>query len=131
MKLFPRVLLVFLLLTTVVAADAVIVEFSAEPSLNKITLTWRTGDEINVASFVVERSLNNTNFEKIGELLAQGSNSEYMYEDTNVAASLDTYYYRLKIVNRDGSFQYTDSITVIPRISGFAKTWGSIKALFQ
>ncbi len=112
-------------------ADAIVVEFSAEPQRNKIVLRWKTGQEDGVSKFFVERSLNNQNYTQIGEVAPKGSNSRYEFVDDNLPGVKSLYYYRLRISKTDGTSQYTESISVIPNLSGFAKTWGSIKALFQ
>jgi hypothetical protein len=114
-----------------VLADAVIIEFSGEPSEDKIILTWKTSQENEIDLFIVERSTNNQDFTKIGEVTPKGSNSEYRYVDSELAGVKSIYYYRLRVRNKDGSFQLSESISVILKISGFAKTWGSIKVLFQ
>ncbi len=123
----------FALLTlfSILLADATIMEFSGEPSQNKIILKWKTGEEVNVAMFIVERSINNKNFIKVGELQPKGSNSSYQFTDNTIADSKTIFYYRLRIRNQDGTVQLTESISVIPKISSLARTWGSIKALFQ
>ncbi|RMF60166.1 MAG: hypothetical protein D6748_04695 [Calditrichaeota bacterium] len=132
MKKKNYIFLIFsFLLITYLFADAVIMEFSGEPAQDKIVLKWKTGVETNVQKFVVERSLNNKSFTSIGEVAAKGSNSQYEYIDQTIADSKAIFYYRLKVVNNDGSFQFTESIAVIPKISSLARTWGSIKALFQ
>ena len=119
------------MLTFSAYADAVITEFSAEPSRDKITLKWKTAEEENINLFFVERSTNNKDFSKIGEVVARGSNSEYEYVDDNLSDVKTIYYYRLRIRSNEGRFQISESISVIPNISSFIKTWGSIKALFQ
>ena len=120
-----------LLIATAVFADVVILEFKAEPSLDKITLRWKTGQETGAKQFIVERSTNNRDFVPAGEVAAKGSNSDYEFVDDRLASVNNIYYYRLKIVNTDNSTQLSESIQVMPKISSFAKTWGSIKALFQ
>lgn len=112
-------------------ADAEILEFRAEPSPNKITLNWKTGQEDNVNIFHVERSLNNEDFQKIGEVSPKGSNSSYEFIDDSISRLRSIYYYRLKIVNNDGTFQFSESLPVIPNVSVIKQTWGSIKALFR
>ena len=121
----------FLLFTLSVLADAVIVEFSAEPDRNKITLRWTTGTEDDVAQYVVERGLNDQDFTRLGNVAATGNDSQYEYVDESLSNVYAVYYYRLRVENNDGTFQLSDPISVIPNISSFSKTWGSIKALFQ
>lgn len=131
MKRLKITLFAILLVALTVYADAVIIEFSGEPSEDKIVLTWKTSEENDINLFIIERSTNNRDFKKIGEVPSRGNNSEYEYIDGNLAGMKNIYYYRLRVRNNDGTFQLTESIMVMLKISSFAKTWGSIKALFQ
>ncbi|GAB4376787.1 MAG: hypothetical protein Kow0042_23500 [Calditrichia bacterium] len=124
--------LVFLLSFVVyLMAGAVIVEWKAEPGQDEIILHWKTSQEENLQKFVVERSLDNRNFLDIGEVEARGPGYQYKFVDDNLGKFKSLYYYRLRIVNKDGSFQHNDSLPVIPNISSMTRTWGSIKALFR
>lgn len=133
MKVIPKTgwMLLLLALVSLVFADAVITEFQAEPSQNRIIITWKTGEENGVQVFVVERSTNNKDFSAIGEVAPKGSNSTYEFIDENFSEAKTVFYYRLQIKNKDGSHQFTDSLPVIPTISSLTRTWGSIKALFK
>lgn len=129
--LLTIIAILFLVCQSSLFADAEILEFRAEPSPNKITLNWKTGQEIDISLFHVERSLNNEDFQKIGEVSPKGSNSSYEFIDDNISRLKSIYYYRLKIVNNDGTFQFSESLPVIPNVSVIKQTWGSIKALFR
>ena len=80
-------------------------------------VTWKTASEVNTERFEVERSLNGSNkFETIGEVQAAGESSNilsYEYEDEDVRPG--TYYYRIKQVDRDGKFDYSDIVSVVIR----------------
>ena len=110
-------------------------EFRGEPGRNKVTVKWISEAEISLTSFEVERGLNDREFEKIASLEAKGSavgKTEYSYEDNSVfKTTARSYYYRLKIVDQDGSFTYSNVINVNPTISSARATWGSIKAMFR
>ena len=131
MKKVFLTILISIILFTLLFADAEIMEFRAEPAQNKTTISWKTGQEENVSKFHIERSTNNKEFIKVGEVEAKGNNSEYEFEDESISRMKNIYYYRLKVVNNDGTFQYSESLPVIPNISSIKKTWGSIKALFR
>lgn len=78
-----------------------------------VQLRWITENEINVHSFVVERSLDGINFTNAGELLAKGINgsrSDYALLDQQVKANL--LFYRLKIFEQDGTVSYSNIITL-------------------
>jgi hypothetical protein len=123
----------FILLSFVVFvfANAVIVEWKAEPEQSKIVLQWKTSQEENVTKFVVERSTDNAHFSDIGEVTARGPGFQYHFEDENLGMTNSLFFYRLRIVNENGTFQYSESLQVIPNISSISRSWGSIKALFR
>jgi len=139
-KTITLAIVLFIAVTSfvIVYGNAVIVDFQGDPGNNKVTLHWATISEVNCKTFEIERSLNNTDFKKIGSLRAIGnstSRQEYSFEDKNVfkTTSLSrTFYYRLKVIDVDGSFRlHSEVISVTPSISGAKYTWGSIKALFR
>jgi hypothetical protein len=131
MKTLAITLLLVFSLTSFLMADAEIMEFRAEPSPNKITLNWQTGQETNIVSFNIERSINNEDFVKVGEVSPKGSNSSYEFVDESISRANSINYYRLKVVNTNGTFQYSESLPVIFNVSSLRKTWGTIKALFR
>lgn len=75
-------------------------------SQHKALITWQTGSETNTREFVVERSIDGRFFSTIAIVAAIGSNSTYGLEDNNPAKGIN--YYRLKIIDKDGSFEYSD-----------------------
>jgi hypothetical protein len=76
----------------------------------KSKLNWKTADEINNKGFEVERSTDATTFEKIGWVDASASNSYELF-DTKIAKG-NTYYYRLKQVDKDGNYSYSPVVKV-------------------
>ncbi len=77
-------------------------------------LTWTSLSEINSDHFVVERSFDGMQFTSIGKVAAQGNTQErqtYNFLDQNI--STGKYYYRLKIVDTDGSFEYSKLISLV------------------
>ncbi|MCG3155433.1 MAG: hypothetical protein DKINENOH_02039 [bacterium] len=129
------VLLVMACGAAALLAGSVVSEFRGEPERNKVTLKWTSEAEINLKGFEIERGLDDKTFERIATLDAKGSataKTDYVYEDNTVfKSSLRVYYYRLKIIDRDGSYTYSNTINVNPTISSARATWGSIKAMFR
>ena len=86
--------------------------FTAEPLGNKnALLQWTTASEINNSHFDVERSYDGRTFEAIGEAAGNGNSQhqiEYSYTDASVSKVQNTVYYRLKQVDFDGAFEYSD-----------------------
>lgn len=88
-----------------------IVNFKAEPAGFMVTLTWNTVTEINFEKFVIERSDSGSDFEAVGTVDGHGnSNTLIKYEFTDPAPSNGVYYYRLKSVDYDGSFTFSDVV---------------------
>ncbi|HOJ18417.1 MAG TPA: T9SS type A sorting domain-containing protein [Ignavibacteriaceae bacterium] len=78
-----------------------------------IDLSWTTATEVNSYKFEVEKSADKSAWAKIGEVSASGnsnSNKEYSFTDNQPASG--KYFYRLKIVDNDGSFAYSKEIEV-------------------
>ncbi|GAB2852407.1 T9SS type A sorting domain-containing protein [Hymenobacter ruber] len=79
-------------------------------------LLWHTAQEKNNDHFEVERSLNGTDFVKIGEVKGQGSKTtatEYALTDAGIGPKAKgLVYYRLKQVDTDGETSYSPVRTV-------------------
>lgn len=87
--------------------------FEAVYAQNKVNLTWSTASEENNDFFAVEKSLDGKVFEVLGEVQGAGTTieaQEYSYTDMNITAK--TNYYRLKQVDFDGTFAYSDIVVV-------------------
>jgi len=127
--------LFFYSMSTVVFAGAVITEFKGEKGLNKVTLKWKSKAETNLKGYEIERSLDEVSWAQIGFVKVQemtGAENSYSYVDRSVFKSVTrTFSYRLKILDNDGSFSYSRTVTVTPQISSARFTWGSIKAMFR
>lgn len=76
--------------------------------LNK--LDWVTAQEINSSNFEIERSIDGRNFTMIGGVKASANssvNNYYSYNDKQPSKAIN--YYRLKIVDKDGRFEYSET----------------------
>ncbi len=78
---------------------------------NGIDVNWQTTNEIELKSYEVERSTDATNFTQQASIVAKNeSNNSYNYFDANIKSGL--WYYRIKIINKDGSSKYTNTIAI-------------------
>lgn len=96
-------------LPNLVVLPVSLTSFTARKSNNQIQLAWSTASESNNSHFEIERSVNGTDFVKIGERKGAGNSSSvlnYSFIDNNPASG--TNYYRLKQVDFDGKFEYSD-----------------------
>lgn len=126
-----------LLLTSGLLYGAVTLQyFTARDAANGVLVEWKTGDEGGTSKFEIERSADTPdNFIFIDYKNATGNNSYYSFQDNSVEFGTDIsssiYFYRLKCVDQNGNYTYTNHITVSHTVSGIRSTWGSIKAIFR
>jgi len=81
---------------------------------NDVLLKWEVGSETNILRYEIElarseEDLSAARFKKIGEVVSRGNNTSlqsYTFTDTEQGKSGGRYY-RLKILNADGSFRYS------------------------
>lgn len=90
-------------------------EFTTEynPTRDVVDVFWITDTEKDNDYFEVERSSDNTNFEVINKVKGTGNSTyetQYYVEDSNPFVGVN--YYRLKQVDFDGEFKYSDVRTV-------------------
>ena len=90
-----------------------LVNFSGKGMDNKVNLFWNTAAEYNVQTIIVERSADGVFFNKLTDVTPKGtSNSGASYNSVDMYPLPGTGYYRLKIVDLDGSFAYSKVIQV-------------------
>ena len=88
--------------------------FSAEKAgERRARLSWSTESEINASHFEVERSFDNSHFESIGKVSANGNTTsriDYHFFDERIPEfrNQTIVYYRLRMVDLDGSFEYSE-----------------------
>ncbi len=88
-----------------------LVGFIASASNNTAQLTWQTITEVNNYGFEIERSTNNETFTKYSFVQGSGnSNSAKHYSFTDNNLQNGTYYYRLKQLDTDGQFSYSNVV---------------------
>ena len=93
-----------------------LISFTAHSNGSAVTLNWQTATEVNNYGFEVQKSeISNQNsiWEKVGFVNGSGnSNSikEYSFTETNIGSG--KYYYRLKKIDKDGGFIYSNAVEV-------------------
>ncbi len=133
MKRLTAILALLVLLAPAARAEVELLSMSVNALFDHARLEWQTGQEINFQSFVIERSPNGQSFLPVGVVQARGSFSEYSFTDES-PLDVDrerTFFYRIKLVNRDGTFTYSETLEVSLNFSAVQQTWGSIKAMFR
>ncbi|MDR6808944.1 hypothetical protein J2Y45_006158 [Dyadobacter sp. BE34] len=91
-----------------VALPVTLTHFDAYPENNSVQLTWSTSQESNSKHFEVERSADTRSWNQIGVVSASGNrNGLTNYHMTDLSPLEDINYYRLKMVDLDGTFAYS------------------------
>ncbi|MBN1541283.1 T9SS type A sorting domain-containing protein [candidate division KSB1 bacterium] len=81
-----------------------------------VVLNWRTVGESNNLGFEVEKASKDQSFTRIGFVQGAGSTNQaqaYRFEDRDV--EVGTFRYRLKQIDTDGSYSYSETIDVSVR----------------
>ncbi|HLY68715.1 MAG TPA: T9SS type A sorting domain-containing protein [Puia sp.] len=78
---------------------------------HKVNLNWVTVDEINFSHFVVERSTDGTDFNDVETVFTDENTTQktnYNMVDNISSLQANLIYYRLRMVNMDGTARYSD-----------------------
>jgi hypothetical protein len=94
-----------------ITTPVTLTDFQSKRAKNTVILTWKTQSEVNFSHFILERSTDGKAFYELTKVNAskKTNGSKYDYTDTPDAAG--TNYYRLKMVDVDGSFVYSKIIS--------------------
>lgn len=87
--------------------------FTARLTADATQLNWITASELNNSHFDIQHSTDARTWATLAKVDGHGTTNEmqyYSYTDKNVARG--TNYYRLKQVDFDGAFEYSDIVTI-------------------
>lgn len=85
--------------------------FNVQPDANcNAQLSWGTSNETNTSKYIIEQSIDNSNFSAVKMVTAKGSADKNDYTQLVVQSEAITYY-RLKTINNDGTYTYSKIIT--------------------
>jgi len=123
---------ILIISTSLLLAGGIIKKFECKDGGDKVILVWTSTAEVSLDRYELERSLDNKTFNRIARIKAKGP-SDYKFIDKSVFKQIShTFYYRLKLIDKDGSTtQYGKVLSIKPSISGVKHTWGSLKAMFR
>lgn len=77
---------------------------------NAITLNWKVESQINFSHFIVEKSVNGLAFENLKNIYLTNTQL-YNCKDIDLSRA-STFYYRLKMVDKNGTFSYSNIIKI-------------------
>lgn len=88
-----------------------LISFSATATNNQVSLKWSVADELNVSKYAIEKSIDGKKFISIINVAALNHpTANYYFNDMLDNGSLS--YYRLKMLDKDGSYAYSKTIAV-------------------
>lgn len=77
---------------------------------DNIKVDWRVGNEVDIANYTIERSVDGINFSAI-HIISKNATGNYSYTDAAPVAGEN--FYRIKSTGTDGSIQYSRTVTVL------------------
>jgi Secretion system C-terminal sorting domain/Fibronectin type III domain len=92
--------------TSTIVLPINVIDMMARRQGANVLVSWSTQSEQNSAWFDVERSIDGINFTRVGQVQAAGYSANlrnYRFTDVNVAKSM--LFYRLKMIDADGSYK--------------------------
>jgi hypothetical protein len=94
-------------------------EFSGVHTVEGNQLMWTTSSEVNNDYFEIERSVDGVRFNSARKVRGAGNSSELQaYTWTDDSAEYSVTYYRLKQVDYDGGYSYSEVIKVVGELAG-------------
>jgi hypothetical protein len=77
-----------------------------------VDLQWETADEVNTSHFVVERSIDFRTWTSIGQVTSRNTIGRHAYSARDSLPMNGWNYYRLKQIDNDGRFLYSQILSV-------------------
>jgi hypothetical protein len=96
-------------------------QFSAVQHSDAVNLTWKIVTTDQIDHFDVERSEDGTSFSAVGTVsktVPLNVPVSFNYQDNDLNVNSSVVYYRIKVVNKDGQFKYSNVLVV--RLSSLA-----------
>lgn len=92
-----------------------LVSFTAVYQNSEIVLNWKTETEVNNYGFNIQRRINKGEWDSIAFIEGSGNSNSpknYSYCDKDLFAGGSNFQYRLKQMDNDGTFEYSDVVEV-------------------
>jgi aminopeptidase N len=103
--------------TTMVLATSVIDVTSGKQGDNT-KLLWTTDNSTDYAQFEIEKGSDGINFEKVGTLYSSAANTSNNFSFVDYGTNTGTWYYRIKVIQKDGTYSYSKIIVVNNKTAG-------------
>lgn len=95
-----------------VALPIKLVEINAISSGDEVRLNWTSENEVDLQEYEIQQSLSSVDFRKIGNILPTsdaGNRKSYFFVHHPLSGKS---YYRLKMIDRDGEFEYSKIVSI-------------------
>ncbi len=90
-----------------------LISFTGKPENEFVQLQWQTAQEINNKYFTIEHSIDGVNFSKVENVESKGNTSiGFNYSYNHKLAVQGVNFYRLKQVDLDGTFNFSNIVLV-------------------
>jgi hypothetical protein len=89
-----------------------LIRFEGEKVFSRIKLNWQTASEVNVSKIVLEKSVDAIHFFEIFQTPTKGTTNGSNYETFDFFPLMGKNYFRLKIIDKDGTYNYSKIISV-------------------
>ncbi len=95
-----------------------LIEFKGKQEQTKNILQWKTTQEQQLARYEIERQTNTGAFVKIGHIQSRGSTLLSQYQFIDEQPGRGKHFYRLKMIDTDGSFTYSNIVLLSNKQGG-------------
>ncbi len=89
-----------------------LISFTATEQNGIVSLEWKAESEVNFSHYEVERSSNATAFTEVLFRAARNQVTQTLYSGVDQPNATGVFYYRLKMVDKDGKFAYSDIVSI-------------------
>jgi hypothetical protein len=92
-----------------------VLSFTAQLVNDKVWLAWSASQEVDLSHYSIERSYDNKAFTQAALIFTEDNSSpvnNYSYKDPIKNVTGSVIYYRLKMVDKDGKYKYSEVRTV-------------------
>lgn len=96
-------------------------DFTAGVNGSSVDLVWKTSSESNSSHFIIEKSSDNQHFIQVATVDAAGTSSglkNYSFSDEKPAYFDRPTYYRLVLIDKDGTKKYSKVVSVTVKARG-------------
>lgn len=98
---------------TTVIVPVRLLSFQARENGQQVHLTWSASEAVNLNRYEIERALSPHSFEKVGSVAGINGNAARSYSFNDRLNGATTLYYRLKMVDHNGSTAYSNVVRVV------------------